>query len=433
MSRNRDLSNYHFIGIGGVGMSALAEAALQSGHEVTGSDRLLDDGQETQVLIALRAQGGVLFPQDGSGVTDDTECVVVSTAIEEDNPDLQIATQRGLEVLHRSEVLARLLNGKGRRVAVTGTCGKSTVTGMTGWLLTQAGRDPFVINGAPLADWMSKERVGSSRAGGGDVCVFEADESDKSLLNCCCEVVVITNSSADHFSKEEADELFDSFSERADEVIDARDQSFFDDVVLSADGFEYKSVFFKVPMPGQHNLMNAAIAVKVCERLGCELQPLADNLASFTGISRRLEFVGQSRGVCVYDDYAHNTEKIRAVWKALSDSHDKVVGIWRPHGYGPLKSMMDDLAAMFAEVLRPQDELVLLPVYDAGGTADRSINSDELARRIVGAGRRATYLATAEEACSFACESSKDGSTVVTLGARDPGLPLLAADIYSAL
>jgi UDP-N-acetylmuramate--alanine ligase len=412
-------------------MSALAEAALQQGHAVTGSDRLLDSGQETQVLSALKHLGASLFPQDGSGIAADTDAVVVSTAIEQDNPDLRTAEEAGTKVLHRSDMLGLLTEAQGRRFAVSGTCGKSTVTGLAGWLLSELGKDPTVINGAPLADWMDQETVGSARLGKGGVCVFEADESDRSLLNYGCDTAIITNSSADHFSLEETDALFDQFAERAQVVLDARRETFFSDCDMKDMGFNYKSVFFEVPMPGQHNVLNAAIAVKLCEHGGCDLRHLSHSLRDFRGISRRLELVGRRSGVSVYDDYAHNTEKIRAVWRTLAGRHSSVCGIWRPHGYGPLRSMMGDLDDMFTEVLRDQDRLVLLPVYDAGGTADRSVNSGELVERLSEKGKRVILAGRADDAAAEIADAAPDA--VVTLGARDPDLPNLARRILRAL
>lgn len=421
------MSRYHFTGIAGVGMSALAEAALQQGHEVTGSDRLLDSGQETQVLSALRLLGASLFPQDGSGISGETDAVVVSTAIEEGNPDLSAAQEHGATVLHRSEMLGILARGHGRRFAVSGTCGKSTVTGLAGWLLAQAGMDPTVINGAPLADWMGEDAVGSARLGNGEICVFEADESDRSLLNYGYEVAIVTNSSADHFSQEDADALFDEFASRAESVLDAREAEFLADVEIGDRTFTYNGVSFSVPMPGEHNVLNAIVAVRICEAAGCDLGQVAGALKGFRGVSRRLELIGKSSGVAVYDDYAHNTEKIRAVLATLSEQHKKVVAIWRPHGYGPLRNMMGDLVDMFSEALRDDDELILLPVYDAGGSADRSVNSGDLAGRLT----NALSVDLAEEACARAVESGADA--VVTLGARDPGLPELAHRILEEL
>jgi UDP-N-acetylmuramate--alanine ligase len=427
------VSKYHFIGIGGVGMSALAESALLAGNAVTGSDRLHDESQDTPVLNALVSMGAVLFPQDGSGITNQTDSVVISTAIEGDNPDLLSAQSTGVDVIHRSQMLGLLTQRSARRIAVTGTCGKSTVTGMIGWMLAHVEKDPSVINGAPLADWMSPGSVGSARQGSSGICVFEADESDKSLMNYGCDVCIVTNSSADHFSKEESDDLLSAFAKTASEhVVDARQDAFFSDVGIGEGQFAYKDVAFSVPMPGRHNVLNSVIAVKVCEYLGCDLELLARGLREFRGVSRRLEYVGRESGTCVYDDYAHNTEKIRASWTALASRYHAVVGIWRPHGYGPLRSMMDDLVEMFSATVRSTDKLVLLPVYDAGGTADRSINSDALADRLRERGVNVSFVKTPEEAIELATRQKGDGA-VVTLGARDPMLPVIAQDILKAL
>ncbi len=288
-----------------------------------------------------------------------------------------------------------------------------------------------MINGAPLAGWMAGNAVGSAKLGQGGICVFEADESDRSLLNYGYEAAVITNSSADHFSQEETDNLFNEFASRAELVLDARDPAFFEDIELGGQQFVYKSVVFDVPMPGRHNVVNAAVAARLCEEAGCDLQLLVGAMKEFRGVSRRLELVGTSKGVSVYDDYAHNTEKIRAAWQTLAGSYDSIAGIWRPHGYGPLRSMMDDLEQMFSSVLRTSDRLILLPVYDAGGTADRSINSDVLAERLTGRGKNVRFISNPDEACIQAIGSGV--SAVVTLGARDPGLPGLARRIHASI
>lgn len=425
---------YHFIGIGGVGMSALAEAALKAGMDVTGSDRLIDAGGQARVLDALRAQGAVLFPQDGSGIDAETVCVVVSTAIEADNPDLLAAGKRKIEVMHRSNFLDLILRGRGRRIAVGGTCGKSTVTALTGWLLQQAGMDPTVINGAPLAEWISDVSVGSSRVGDSGLCVFEADESDRSLMNLECDIAVVTNASADHFDLQETHALFDSFIEKAVEgAVDARADVFWSDVVVKEGAFDYQGHTFTVTMPGRHNVLNAVVSVKVCQLLGCDSGVLAENLGRFKGVSRRLEFVGRRGGVSVYDDYAHNTEKIRASWEALASRYKPLVVVWRPHGYGPLRVMMDDLAKMFKMVFRDGDSLLVLPVYDAGGTADRTVNSDSLVQKLLAAGCRAELVATIDAAQKRVLELVAEGSAVAVMGARDPALPVLASRILASL
>jgi UDP-N-acetylmuramate--alanine ligase len=173
--------HYHLVGVAGVGMSALAQVLLGQGMRVSGSDRHFDRGEDLEVIAKLRGAGVRFLPQDGRGVTAGTAGVVVSTAIEKGNPDLEAAECRAVPVMHRAEMLARAAAGK-RCVAVTGTSGKSTVTGMIGWILDQAGADPVVVNGAPVLNWVTPAAVGNVRLGKSDLWVLEADESDRSLL-----------------------------------------------------------------------------------------------------------------------------------------------------------------------------------------------------------------------------------------------------------
>lgn len=428
----------HLAGIGGVGMSALAQALVDAGVLVSGSDRLLDSGDATETLQRLRGQGVALFPQDGSGVTAATARLVVSTAIEEDNPDLMAARQRGIPVVHRATQLAELAQGR-RLIAVTGTCGKSTVTAMIGWLLQEAGLDPAVVNGASVVGWDTAGRIGSVRRGGGLWFLVEADESDRSLMVFEPEHAVITNASADHFALAETLTLFDRFRARVrGTVIDGQSEQ------MSATGcrlpmapagltldvwaghFVCEGVTFTVPMPGRHNVINAWHAVRLCRILGVPLPVLAAALATFGGVERRLQRVGTCAGAVVIDDYAHNPEKLAAAWTTLAAGFPHVVAVWRPHGFGPLRKMMDDLIEMFVRVVRPGDRLLILPVYDMGGSADRRVNGTQLVEHLMARGVPAQNVGSLEMAGTMLAAAAAPGTALVTFGARDPGLPRLA-------
>ena len=240
----------HLIGIGGVGMSALAQALLDKGCAVSGADRQIADSgtpPPTPVLRALAAQGVALFPDDGSGVDDGTARIIVSTAIEDTNPGLRKAKASGIPVVHRAAALAETLSGR-KLVAVAGTCGKSTVTAILGHVLTACGFDPVVVNGAQIAGWDANgTRVGSVRKGAGEYAVAEVDESDKSLTAFSPYAAIITNASADHYSKEEMDAVFDAFiRDVPGPVIDGR-------VTAGAPA----EAVAGLPMPGAHNRANA--------------------------------------------------------------------------------------------------------------------------------------------------------------------------------
>ena len=421
----------HLVGIGGVGMSALAQAYLDAGHAVSGADRSLRaGGPRTPVLEALAAEGVRLFPDDGSGIGADTGRLVVSTAIEDTNPDLAAARARGIPVVHRAAALAELLSGR-RLVAVAGTCGKSTVTAILGHVLSECGFDPLVVNGAQIVGWDARgARVGSVRKGAGEYAVAEVDESDKSLTAFKPYAAVVTNASADHYSKEEMDAVFDAFiRDVPGPVVDGRDSSGMRHSCRFAQAVEEAVGTF--PMPGAHNRANARLALAMACALGADPVRAAAALATFPGVERRLQRVGSvrcdGREVAVYDDYAHNPEKLHAMWTTLAAAYPRgVAAVWRPHGYGPLRKMLEPLAAAFRGVMRPQDALVLLPVYDAGGTADRSVNSDALAARLADASGAVVLVDGLKEAEVYLRARADAFGAIVTAGARDPGLPVLA-------
>ena len=408
------MAKRHLIGIGGVGMSALATALVKLGDTVTGADRTLG----TPNIKFLESLGVRVFPDDGSGVDGATDEVIVSTAIEETNAGLKKAKEHGIPVTHRAKALARTL-GAYKLVAVVGTCGKSTVTAMLGHVLAECGLDPMCVNGANVPGW-----EGAVRFGKGQYAVAEVDESDKSLVAFKPYAAIVTNASADHYSKEEMDEVFDAFVKDCEgPVIDGR---------RGLEVWKYGSL--EVALPGKHNLQNAEMAVRMAVALGVSPDRAIAAMKTFRGVERRLQLISPSHPLTlspspsVYDDYAHNPEKLKAMWTTLAEKHPAgICVIWRPHGYAPLRKMMDALATMFAETVRPCDKLLLLPVYDAGGTTDRSVNSNDLKAKVEGEVEQRIELIPDLDAAYEWCAAHKgDFSAFVTCGARDPGLPVLA-------
>ena len=431
-------------------MSALATALVRTGDEVTGADRNL----ATKNIAFLESIGVKCFPDDGSGVDRATDEVIVSTAIESDNAGLKKAAEFGIAVTHRAKALARTLSPF-KLVAVVGTCGKSTVTAMLGHVLAECGKDPFCVNGANVPGW-----EGAVRTGRGEYAVAEVDESDKSLVAFKPFAAIVTNASADHYSEAEMNEVFDAFvKDCPGPVVDGRKIS--GEVATS--------------IPGRHNRANAFLALEMAKALGCDEAKARAALLSFGGVERRLQriyrFVDSSiyriehpqkvsmdsspnlqidestnrridelpnrridestnRRIppAVYDDYAHNPEKLRAMWTTLVEAHPEgICVVWRPHGYAPLRKMLDALAKMFAETIRPVDKLLLLPVYDAGGTTDRSINSDALAAKLPAGS--VELVADLDAAYEWISAHRGGYAAFATCGARDPGLPGLAAKI----
>ncbi len=429
-------AHYHLVGAAGVGMSAIAQALVDAGYEVTGSDRDFDAGRALPVLKQLSEFGVRFVSQDGSGVRAETKALVVSTAIEEDNPDVQSAIRLGVARRHRSEVLWMLARQR-RCLAVTGTSGKSTVTGMLGHILAEAGHDPMVVNGAPLLNWQEQGQVGNFRAGHGGISVIEADESDRSLLHFWPERAIITNASADHFDLAETEALFAKFAAQVKlGIVDAwrKPEAYLpSEVLCTAEGVSFLYAGERVAMSvmGEHNASNAALAMEAAMLAGVGAREAADALGSFLGIHRRLERVGCERELSVFDDYSHNPAKISAACLALKPHFSQLHVVWRPHGYGPLQNMMQDIVKVFAQHLGTGDSLRVLPVYDVGGTADRAVSHLDFVSAREAAGLQAEACADYAVVSESLAVTAGAGDAVLVMGARDPFLPDLARQVLS--
>lgn len=439
----------HIVGVAGTGMSALAEILLKRGYDVSGSDRYLDQSTTVPILKCLEAAGVKLLPQDGSGIHGTLQAVVISSAVESDNPDLQTAAHCGIPVLKRAELLS-LLVGANPCICVAGTSGKTTTTGMLGWIIQQSGTPCTVVNGDSVTDWENVESSGRVAGSGAGTWILEADESDKSLLYFCPENALITNVSTDHFGLEETEELFRSFSDQVrGQVVCCEDVAkqlgpgcsnllvVPGQVHKDQQGwfFMAEGVEMRVAQPGKHNAQNALLAAAAAMNIfGISPAETAAALASFGGIRRRLELAGMQHGVKVYDDFAHNPAKIAATWRALTESAGQLIGIWRPHGFGPLAALRKELVASFREIMRPSDHLIVLPVYYAGGTAIRSVSSKEFVADLIDAGVSAEFIEDYDAVLSyFGTHVPLANSTIAVMGARDPGLPGLAHSILNQL
>ncbi|MFA6172978.1 MAG: Mur ligase domain-containing protein [Kiritimatiellales bacterium] len=447
----------HIIGIGGTGMNGVAQLAAHAGYQVSGSDRACsqpncivgqaslypeslcssNDQNNTRSRIrearpttpvadifqTLQNMGITLFPQDGSGITADTAAVVYSTAIESDNPDIQKAKSLDIPLLHRADMLAKLCEGK-EVIAVAGTAGKSTVTGLLGWIFQCLDKDPTVYCGAPVLNWKGGTRrpgafkacpegplhLGNVRYGTGPW-IIEADESDRSFLKFHPHHAIITNIAEDHFSLAELHRLFAQFESQVSGT-----------VIKRADQFDVK-----LSILGKHNAENVNNALTLCQELGLDMQKCVAAVATFKGIERRLE----RHGPKVIDDFAHSPVKIAAALEAVSDEFPAFCAYWRPHGYTPLFQLADGLIEVFSNhwkgrdgsPSRPKDKLFILPVYFAGGTVNIKVTSEQFVERLQAAGVPAEFVENYSELEKKIIEA---GLPVLGMGARDPELPLFA-------
>jgi UDP-N-acetylmuramate--alanine ligase len=462
-------------------MSALAQFQRFRGLEVSGSDRSLDRGQEASKRAYFESIGIQLFPQDGSGV-EGAGKLVVSTAIEKSNPEVARALALGIPIEHRAEHLAGIAS-EYATVAVSGTSGKSTVAAMLFCMLEAAGKNPSLITGANLLSLQAEGFLGNAKVGQGQLLVIEADESDGSLVQYRPHLGLLLNVEKDHQEISELLPLFATFRDRSEIFLAQGEDAHAASLLLSkserpkdsawhadrlgndslsgllrgdfASHFTLRGVRFEVPAPGQHNVANAMAALTTATTLGASLEDCARGLSQFQGVERRFVKMGEPRGITVIDDFAHNPAKVEACLRAVKGpgghhghpGERRVLAIFHPHGYGPMKLMGEDLLAGAASVLRECDRLFVAEIYDAGGSADRSLSSRDLVDHLnqslaegpdndsskAGYKPLAIYCEDKAAVLRAVAKEAKPGDWVVSMGARDPGLAGFARELKEAL
>ncbi|HEY7610337.1 MAG TPA: Mur ligase family protein [Alphaproteobacteria bacterium] len=458
---------YFFCGIGGSGMLPLALILRAQGCAVEGSDRSLDQGRLARKFEFLKARGIALHAQDGSGVTRAEQILVTSAAVEDTVPDVVAARRLGVPMLRRAELLAQLFNAAPQTIAVGGTSGKSTTTGMIGWILHRAGRAPTIMNGAVMKNFVTPAiPFASAAVGRGDIFVSEVDESDGSIALFHPRIAVLNNVSLDHKSMDELRALFRAFAAKAKTVVlnldNAETKALAEELPADAvsnyslsdrsahlvasgleplpDGIRFEvserggaRANVALQMPGAHNAANALAALGAARASGIPLEDAAESLGSFTGIKRRFERVGTARGVTVIDDFAHNPDKIAATLATLHAFPGRVLVLFQPHGFGPLKLMKDGLVACFAENLAAGDVLVMPePVY-YGGTVKREVTSEDIVRAVAAQGRAAFAFKDRAACGDKLLALARVGDRIAVMGARDDTLSEFAAKLVRQL
>ncbi len=459
---------YFFCGIGGSGMLPLALILRARGCAVEGSDRSLDQGRLARKFDFLRARGIALHAQDGSGLTRAEQILVTSAAVEETVPDVIAARRLGAPMLRRAELLAQLFNAAPESVAVGGTSGKSTTTGMIGWILHRAGRDPTIMNGAVMANFVTPEiPFASAAVGGGDVFLSEVDESDGSIALFHPHIAVLNNIAHDHKSMEELRLLFAAFAGKARTAVLNRDNAetralaerlppervvtfslaepaadvSAGPLAPAPDGIAFEAreratgarAQVRLAMPGAHNVANALAAIAAARALGIPLAEAAAALKSFAGIKRRFERVGTAGGVTVIDDFAHNPDKIAATLATLHAFPGRLLLFFQPHGFGPLKLMRAGFVATFADNMHADDVLVMPEPVFYGGTTTREVTSDDIARDVAARGRAAHAFKDRAACADTLLALARPGDRIVVMGARDDTLSEFAAELVRRL
>ena len=435
------LGKIHFIGIGGAGMSGIAEIVLHYGYTVSGSD--LNESPTTERLRSLGAHVACGHRRENLG---DAEMVVFSSAVPQNNPEIAAARSRGLPVIHRAEMLARLMRPK-KGITVSGTHGKTTTASMITLLLREGGLDPTAVIGA-----RPKLLGGSALAGQGKFFVAEADESDRSFLQLAPLYSVITNIDLDHMDE------FGSLADLQDAFLKHMNQVPPEGAVIACGddpnlrsllkkvhrpvityGWEQKADVsahrleagfprsgyeclhqgrflgrIELGIPGRHNVLNSLAAVATALLLEIPFAVIASSLKAFQGAERRMEYKGDRHRVRVMDDYGHHPSEIRATLQACRSAGRRLVVVFQPHRYSRTSYLMEELAACFEDA----DRLYLLDIYPAGESPIPGVSSRRLASEIR-RHREVTYAADRETAVELLDKETIAGDLVVTLGAGD--------------
>jgi UDP-N-acetylmuramate--alanine ligase len=441
----------HFVGIGGVGMSAIAQVWHAKGRPVTGSD-----SSASGTVQRLQGYGVPVFlghaaEHVGRGV----EALVVSTAVNNQNPEVQAAQARNLPIFHRSQVLGALMREK-QSIAVSGTHGKTTTTGMVASILIEAGVDPTVLVGGDLA-----EMGGNARSGQGPYLVAEADESDKSIRNLWADVVIVTNLEGDHLEHyRDLDEIIEVMADFINKLpasarlvacsddagvrellnrvrIQAATYGFgpeadyrIENEVMTAGGstFRVAGQELALQVPGRHNIANATAAMVACRLLEIKDEAIAVGLASFTGVKRRFQTIGSVGGITVIDDYAHHPSEIRATLQAARLLNRRVHAVFQPHRHSRLEALLDDFARSFHDV----GAVTIMDTYSAG-EAPRAVTASSLVNLISSYEPELTVTHTpnAAAAVGHLTNAVAPGDLVLLLGAGD--IHMVAAPLLAAL
>jgi UDP-N-acetylmuramate--alanine ligase len=445
-----DIGTIHFVGIGGIGMSGIAEVMHQLGYKVQGSDL-----SDSYVVEKLRKQGIPVSVGHCADNLGDAAVVVCSTAIKENNPEIQAAAERRLPRVRRAEMLAELMRMQ-KTVAVAGTHGKTTTTSMIAALLDSGGLDPTVINGGIINRYGSNARLGKS-----DWWVIEADESDGSFLRLDGSIAVVTNIDPEHLDHYgDFDGVKDAFVEfvenvpfyglavlcvdhpevqniigrirdrrivtygfsaladvRADNVTPVPGGSRFDALILGREGERRIIDGVLVPIPGRHNVQNALAAMAVAMELGISDEEIVSGFQRFDGVKRRFTHVGDADGAVVIDDYAHHPTEIRAVLAAAREgAHGRVIAIVQPHRYTRLQSLMDEFQSAFNDA----DVVFVTPVYPAGEEPIEGVDSDALAEGLRAHGHRMVHAVSGlDDLCGSLRDLAADGDMIICMGAGD--------------
>lgn len=453
----KKIKNMHFVGIGGIGMSALAQICAMKKYNVSGSDRLINLGfKNLDIWKYLEKLSIRIYPQDGTGITKNTDLIVVSSAIEDNNPEIKRAKELGIKMIHRSELLASYVNNH-KTIAITGTSGKSTTTSMVFEILQSAGLNPSLISGAGLISLQKQGLYGNVYESKSDLLVVEADESDGSLVNYKPYLGVLLNMEKDHKELDVLQGYFEKFKKNCEKfIINADEKSLekFSDntksfgikngntkaknIKLGAfdTTFEINGVSFFLPEIGEYNLYNAIAAISVCRELDVSLESCAKALQNFAGVDKRFNTIGVfgegDDKIEIINDYAHNPHKISACLSACRLRGNRVLAYFQPHAHSSVELLSKEFADAFDKILRPQDMMYLADIYYPGGTVDHKVSVQDILDKMKNTDR-IKNIKSRKDTLTAIVNNAKKGDVIIVMGARDPELKSFAKNIFEGI
>ncbi len=452
----KGINKLHFIGVAGTGMSAIAQYLVAEGKVITGSDRYFHPDTPNETQEKLVAEGITCFLQDGSGVDEKTQLIVISTAIEDSNVEIQKAITLNIPIIKRAELLSLILKEK-KGIAIGGTSGKSTTTAMLFDILDFAGLQPGIISGAGLVRLQEQGKIGNAQLGKGDWLVIEADESDGSIVNYHPEIGVLLNIDKDHKEISELETIFETFKNNSKYFIvnasheltapfTQENRQNFSSTNAKAGyyatdfhqngleiSFKINSIPFTLHAIGKHNMENALAAVTVACQVGVDLEVCSKAIANYKGIYRRNQVLGKKNGVWLIDDYAHNPAKVAAAIIGVQPLAKKVIAWFQPHGYAPTRFLRNDFVESISQSLRPQDEIWMSEIFYAGGTAVKDISANDLIQDIKALGKQAFFVEDRNQLVEAIRPHLTDDSVLLLMGARDPSLDVFAKEVWNKL
>jgi UDP-N-acetylmuramate--alanine ligase len=448
--------HFFFIGVGGAGMSAIAQYLAGNGKTVKGSDRLFNSSENDYIKSQLEKEHIACFIQDGSGINEQTEAVIISTAIEDTNPEIIKAKALNIPVILRADLLAAICASR-RTIAIAGTSGKSTVTAMLFHILYENGVSPSLITGAGLASLQQDGQIGNAYVGQSDWLLIEADESDGTLVKYKPEIGLLLSIDKDHKELDELYTIFQTFKNNTQKQFvvnyahtlaksysqdlnqDFGEGTRFEGRNFHQQGFTIsfevtdtkssETTSFTIPTIGRHNMENALACIAVADLLGVSIAQSASALITYGGIYRRHQLLGEKNGITVIDDYAHNPAKIAASIKACQPVADKLVAWFQPHGYGPTRFIRKELVEEITAALRPQDEIWMSEIYYPGGTAVKDISANDLIQDLKANGVNAFFVEDRVRLFDQLIPNLKSNTILLLMGARDPGLEKFSKEV----